>query len=70
MRTKQKLITPEIKNCHCGSKAKVIWMDYNNWQVHCLDNDHRVTPEMGSSHRAICKWNNTIDKLSNNEVNE
>lgn len=60
---KQKIITPEIKKCCCGSKANLVWMDYDNWQVHCIENDHRITPEMGSGHRAVCRWNNTIEKI-------
>lgn len=60
---KQKVITPKVKNCQCGSEARAIWMDHDQWQVHCVYNDHRLTPEMGSKHRAVCRWNNTIDKL-------
>ncbi len=60
---KQKVITPKLKDCYCGSKAKVVWMNYDNFQVHCIENDHRITPEMGSRHRAIFRWNNTLDKM-------
>ena len=66
---KQTPITPAILNCWCGAKAIVIdWNDSFFWQVMC-DNNHTMTKECGTSHRAICRWNNHIKNfLQNNSI--
>jgi hypothetical protein len=57
---KQKITTPEILNCYCGAKAHPIDWEYKDmWKVYC-DNNHTLTKECGSIHRAICLWNNRI----------
>ncbi len=60
---KQKVITPDIKPCPvCGSRAVALSWNFNfNYQVMC-DKNHTLTKECGSRHRAICKWNNAVDK--------
>lgn len=59
----QKIITPDIKNCFCGAKAKIqTWDDYDFiYQVIC-ENKHTLSKYCRTRHRAICKWNNRIDK--------
>ena len=59
--TKQK---PQIAACaKCGAEAKCIDWDFDNrWQVIC-DNNHTCTKKCGTTHRAICRWNNVQEKL-------
>lgn len=72
----QKIKTPEIKKCYCGKDAKVrTWDEYDIvYRVECESN-HSLTRYCKNGHRAICKWNNKIDKIntlnskSNNEQN-
>lgn len=62
----QKIITPEIKNCYCGAKAKIqTWTfsyDYE-YQVVC-ENNHTLTKYCSKKHRAICIWNNRVSQHS------
>ena len=65
-RKNQKPITPKIKNCTCGASARPIDWDFRDrWRVIC-DNNHTLTEECGTVHRAICLWNNRIEKSNNN----
>ncbi len=65
---KQKVITPEISTCFCGAKSKVqTWDTYGEYiyQVVC-ENRHTLTKYCGTRHRAICRWNNRVVKISFN----
>lgn len=72
---KQPVKTPTIQKCHCGKEAKVkhIFGIYANdsqatfYQVQC-SNGHSLTKPMGSSHRAICRWNNRLQSLNQNSL--
>jgi len=59
---KQPIITPEISQCYCGAKAKILtWDVYGEYeyQVKC-ENKHTLTKYCGTKHRAICRWNNRV----------
>lgn len=58
---KQKVITPPIEDCFCGAKAKPIedWDFRNQYRIIC-DNNHTLTKDCKSIHRAICLWNNRV----------
>jgi len=59
---KQKIITPELKECFCGAKSKIqTWDIYGAYiyQVVC-ENRHTLTRYCGTRHRAICRWNNRV----------
>lgn len=62
---RQRPITPKTKNyARCDAPAHVIDWDYNmRYQVMC-DKNHTATGKFNTVHRAICKWNNTQNKLS------
>lgn len=64
----QKVVTPKIKECPiCGAEAKALSWNFDfNYQVMC-DNNHTLTKECGSRHRAVCKWNNKADKINKGE---
>ncbi len=55
----QRVFTPPIADCAiCGAKAMCIdWHFRGMWRVMC-DNNHTATRECGTTHRAICRWNN------------
>ena len=60
---KQKVITPQMKKCFCGSEVKMTSWEYGQeWvvRVECIDNNHSLTRYCGSTHKAICKWNNRV----------
>lgn len=69
---KQKVITPQINNCYCGSLAKIqTWDIYGEYifQVVC-ENRHTLTRYCGTKHRAICRWNNRVlNKIKDYEKN-
>lgn len=64
---KQPIFTPPISNCICGASASAIDWDFNDrWQVHC-DRSCRwqfkyLGGQNNTSHRAICKWNNLMER--------
>ena len=58
----QKITTPKIKKCSCGSDAKIqTWDCYGEYefQVVC-ENKHTLTKYCKTKHRAICRWNNRL----------
>jgi len=57
---KQKVITPPISTCFCGSKAKVVDWNWNERYLVMCDNNHTLSKECGSHHKAICLWNNRV----------
>lgn len=62
---RQPIFTPEIKDCWCGEKARVIdWNFDGQYQVMC-DKNHILTGKYIYVNRAVCKWNNALEK--NNE---
>ena len=67
----QKLITPEISECpRCGSSnTKCISENFNEqYHVECYSCNQTLTRECGSRHRAICKWNNRVNQLTQEGV--
>lgn len=69
---KQKVITPEIKNCpNCNDIAVIkTILEYDTmYRVVCRSCGKCLTKECGSKHRAICKWNNKVDRIKNNSLN-
>lgn len=69
-RMKQKPTTPQIKNCICGSVARVYSDDgdysqrggYGFMFMVMCESCRKSTKYCGSRHRAICKWNNKQSK--------
>ena len=58
---KQKPVTPEVVDCYCGAKAKLIDWDFNDmWQVMC-DNNHTLSKQCGSKHKATILWNKRVE---------
>lgn len=56
----QPIFTPEIEKCWCGAPARPIDWDFKmRYQVMC-DNNHTLSKECNTKHRAICKWNNRV----------
>lgn len=74
---KQRITTPPLKNCICGSVPEVRvasltgWMHYDkHWCVEC-GNCKRVWPRnTKSKHRAICKWNNKMESMQINNYEQ
>lgn len=54
--------TPPVADCFCGARAKLIDWDFRDaWRVMC-DKNHTLTGEFVTRHRAICRWNNEVEK--------
>lgn len=53
MKHEQIPITPPTRNCWCGAKAHVIDWDYKMMYRVMCDNNHTLTKECGTKHRAI-----------------
>ena len=61
---KQKVITPQIKKCFCGSETKFETDEYGQelvLRVCCIENNHHFTKYCGTRHKAVCKWNNRVE---------
>ena len=58
---------PEILDCYCGAKARVVDWDYRMlYRVMC-DNNHSLRGENITVNRAIHKWNNFQNKQKDNQ---
>ena len=63
--TKQPIKTPEIKQCFCGAHARLVDWDFRDmWRVMC-NNNHTLTKECGTKHRAVCRWNARVEARLN-----
>lgn len=58
---KQEVKTPNILRCWCGAESEAFQSMENQfmYQVMCKQN-HTLSKECGSVHRAVCLWNNRV----------
>ena len=71
---KQKVKTPELVKCLCGHTPQVRrsydQRSYDrSYEVHCKDCGKTGPQYCKNKHRAICKWNNRIEKVLINQKN-
>ncbi len=58
---RQKPKTPELSRCWCGADVMTLEGEQMSYYVIC-DNNHTMTGQFNSFHRAACVWNNRIKK--------
>lgn len=67
IKMKQKVKTPELVKCLCGHTPQVR-RSYDprsydrSYEVHCKDCGKTGPQYCKNKHRAICKWNNRIER--------
>ena len=58
----QKVITPELKKCKCGETPELMnIIYYRSMRFECSCGNF-TQKKAGNRHRAICRWNNQIEK--------
>ncbi|MNL86306.1 hypothetical protein D3C87_2149650 [compost metagenome] len=59
----QKDAVPDVEDCFCGAKARVVdWSFIGMYRVMC-DNNHVLTKECATVNRAVHRWNKRVNDL-------